>query len=575
MDSDEILMLTEMGGWSRDQCRAALALGGSLEAAAELLLGGFQLPDFAAGTIAAAAGGGPGTAAQMMEEVVHAVRRERSRAVGGGDGGGDGEGNEEVEEEDAAAAAADGGSRSEEEDDEQDGLRGEDDDDDDENEEDGEEDDDDDGEETEEKGEGGGAAGDDPVQELLQLLHLDGHPEYLNAALSALDAISTASPEALAKIGIELDHADTLLGFLREESSPDGQPAAAGGQEPGPALAATAPAPAAAAATTAASGAGAAGAAQPAGGGRAQASGPVSPGPPAAVDVDDDLAAAIAMSLDGAEQATTAAAAAVTEEAALAAEPEPAPETEPKLSFQCAAVHTGEAEVVLSGADCTAQRAHPANPPGGACWVLCMMPSCGSEKQSYVEVVVEAISSEVSDAGGSNAAAAAASELSVGEEVAYNHYSGCTIAAFDEGSSPATCSVHVPGVGTRERVPCSQLRSLHDGNNPSAGSIADDRQSEMDERMTIGALHACFTPPPWLCMPLASCPPSPLPPYWCAGVCGFCTLPSIRPVLRAYLAAHLNRCNPAEISMLKDRLAAAEAGEDEEEEEEMRAVFER
>eukprot|EP01050_Picozoa_sp_SAG11_P037932 SAG11_NODE_15218_length_585_cov_0.679012_1_plen_95_part_01 len=56
-------MLTEMGGWSRDQCRAALAIGGSLEGAAELLLGGFQLPDFAVPVA------GPGAAIRMIEEV--------------------------------------------------------------------------------------------------------------------------------------------------------------------------------------------------------------------------------------------------------------------------------------------------------------------------------------------------------------------------------------------------------------------------------------------------------------------------------------------------------------------------
>ena len=84
--------------------------------------------------------------------------------------------------------------------------------------------------------------------------------------------------------------------------------------------------------------------------------------------------------------------------------------------------------------------------------MLCALPT--GARPSYIEVVVEAIS-ESSDQGSSTAV----SDLSVGEEVAYNHYSGCTIASIDAASSPLTCSVHVPGVGTRERVPMSQLRS--------------------------------------------------------------------------------------------------------------------
>ena len=41
MAEAEIETLVEMGGWPRENCRAALQLGGGLEAAAELLLGGF------------------------------------------------------------------------------------------------------------------------------------------------------------------------------------------------------------------------------------------------------------------------------------------------------------------------------------------------------------------------------------------------------------------------------------------------------------------------------------------------------------------------------------------------------
>lgn len=167
--------------------------------------------------------------------------------------------------------------------------------------------------------------------------------------------------------------------------------------------------------------------------------------------------------------------------------------------------------------------------------MLCALPT--GARPSYIEVVVEAIS-ESSDQGSSTAV----SDLSVGEEVAYNHYSGCTIASIDAASSPLTCSVHVPGVGTRERVPMSQLRSLdrwgqlrcchstaphaHSDGRSSVGvegeliepflalRTTDDRLSEMEERMTI------------------------------------------------------------EISMLKERLAAADAGQ-EEDEDEMRSVFER
>ena len=41
MAEAEIEALVEMGGWPREDCNAALQLGGGLEAAAELLLGGF------------------------------------------------------------------------------------------------------------------------------------------------------------------------------------------------------------------------------------------------------------------------------------------------------------------------------------------------------------------------------------------------------------------------------------------------------------------------------------------------------------------------------------------------------
>ena len=170
----EIQMLTDMGGWSRHHCRAALALtGGSLERAAELLLSGFQLP-----TEAAAAGG---------EDV-----------TGDAPGADDVAGAEEVEDKDVGEGEDDD---EDEEDDEED----EDDDEDDDEDESEEEDD-----ESEEAEEGGigllgvgadeiarAAESDDPVRQLLRLLHLDDHPEYLDAALAALDAISRASPEAL------------------------------------------------------------------------------------------------------------------------------------------------------------------------------------------------------------------------------------------------------------------------------------------------------------------------------------------------------------------------------------------
>ena len=40
------------------------------------------------------------------------------------------------------------------------------------------------------------------------------------------------------------------------------------------------------------------------------------------------------------------------------------------------------------------------------------------------------------------------------------HYSGCTVASVDTGSSPLTCSIHVPGVGTRDGVAVDQVRRL-------------------------------------------------------------------------------------------------------------------
>jgi hypothetical protein len=94
----------------------------------------------------------------------------------------------------------------------------------------------------------------------------------------------------------------------------------------------------------------------------------------------------------------------------------------------------------------------------------------------YVEFKVEAVSEPAEQPAG----AAGSDGFLAGEEVAYNHYSGCTIAAFDVSSRPPTCSVHVPGVGTREHVPVSQLRSLR-----RTAAAADERQSEMEQRMTI------------------------------------------------------------------------------------------
>ena len=85
---------------------------------------------------------------------------------------------------------------------------------------------------------------------------------------------------------------------------------------------------------------------------------------------------------------------------------------------------------------------------GSSSWALCAL---GGSAPTYVEVQVEAFEAR-SDGGGGAIAA--------GDEVSYMHYSGCTVASVDTGSSPLTCSIHVPGVGTRDGVAVDQVRRL-------------------------------------------------------------------------------------------------------------------
>eukprot|EP01043_Picozoa_sp_COSAG02_P015904 COSAG02_NODE_688_length_18473_cov_77.428105_5_plen_185_part_00 len=74
--AEMVRMLQEMGGWPEDNCRAALQLvGGNLEGAAEMLLGGFAIP---AGMVPA---GDAPTRALHRERAPHAQEREGERAL--------------------------------------------------------------------------------------------------------------------------------------------------------------------------------------------------------------------------------------------------------------------------------------------------------------------------------------------------------------------------------------------------------------------------------------------------------------------------------------------------------------
>jgi hypothetical protein len=188
-ESDEIQLLTEMGGWTRDQCRAAMVLGGTLDAAAELLLGGFQLPVFGGAEMA----DDDVLPADDVDVEIHLDGEEEEDD----DDDDDDEGEEEEEEEEEEDDDEDGSGDEEEEGEEEEGSDEEEDDDDEEG-----EDDDEEGTEEDELEEEPA----DPLQEMMRLLGHDDDPAYLEAALVALQAVSRASNESLRKLGIPVRH---------------------------------------------------------------------------------------------------------------------------------------------------------------------------------------------------------------------------------------------------------------------------------------------------------------------------------------------------------------------------------
>eukprot|EP01043_Picozoa_sp_COSAG02_P015903 COSAG02_NODE_688_length_18473_cov_77.428105_4_plen_2693_part_00 len=143
----------------------------------------------------------------------------------------------------------------------------------------------------------------------------------------------------------------------------------------------------------------------------------------------------------------------VVEEPAAAPEPEP-PTAHKFVRCTDASIHVDESELV-------ATRAGSAD---STSWVLCAL---GSGSQ-YIEMVVE----EVQDRTGPGGAAS----FAVGDEVAYLHYSGCTVAGVDAGTNPATCSISIPGIGTRDGIPVAQVRRLA---RPDSGGDTD----ELEERI--------------------------------------------------------------------------------------------
>jgi hypothetical protein len=398
MDGELCTMLEEMGGWPREACEAALALtGGSVEAAAELLLGGFQLP----------------------------------MAGFGAEAG-------EVEDDD------------EEED---------------------EEDEEDEEEEEEEEERQAGELQERLGRELSGGLGgSDEHADYAEAAAAALDVLSQANPAQLHALGISREHAayltdmgPALPGSMEAMGRPAEQLLFGSGGVPAGLLAALGRPPPRSYSPplgTAAEGEG----------GHEEATPPISPqlqaapphgyapsevAPPPAAEVaaggaadDADLAEAIAMSFGAA--AAAAAAADSADEGNVAATPP---------TF----VVGSRTSVELSHDNCMAERTAK---PDGTSWV---MSSMGPAAPAYIEVVVEQLADPLQD-------------LAIGDEVSYMHYSGCTVRAIDAGSSPATCSVHVPGLGSREHVPVAQLKRV---------TVPVDPHDELEERikMEVGMLR--------------------------------------------------------------------------------------
>ena len=151
---------------------------------------------------------------------------------------------------------------------------------------------------------------------------------------------------------------------------------------------------------------------------------------------------------------------ALIEEAQRPAAEQPSSPAEPEPPIAHKFVRCSDASIRVDESELVASRTGSAD---STSWVLCALGS-GSK---YVELVVEEIQDRTAEDGGG---------FAVGDEVAYLHYSGCTVAGVDLGSSPATCSISIPGIGTRDGIPVAQVRRLA---RPESGGDTD----ELEERI--------------------------------------------------------------------------------------------